>query len=247
MNSPDAMEMSNDMRSLGAGSDARGPEAMGGRAQLLSIAILDPNLERRNAIAGILCGLGSNAVRPRVTTLMNVEDFRSLFKQDFRIVFVAVDGDAEFAMKTVEAVCSGSSAIVVGYSPSTNDELVINCIRAGVREFLVYPFSPAVVEAALIRLNGRAMLQPETKKVVGKSFVFIGAKGGSGGTTAACNFAVSMAKDSKKDTLLIDLDLPLGDASLVLGAAGEFSTVDALNDPERLDSTFLRQLVAGYN
>jgi pilus assembly protein CpaE len=246
MNSPDSIEISNDMRTLGAGSDARG-EAMGGRAQLLSIAILDPNHERRNAIAGILCGLGSNEVRPRVTTLMNLEDFRSLFKQDFRIVFVAVDGDAEFAMKTVEAVCSSTSAIVVGYSPSTNDDLLINCIRAGVREFLVYPFSPAVVEAALIRLNGRALLQPETKKVVGKSFVFIGAKGGSGGTTAACNFAVSMAKDSKKDTLLIDLDLPLGDASLVLGAAGEFSTVDALNDPERLDSTFLRKLVAEHS
>jgi pilus assembly protein CpaE len=247
MNSPDSIEMSNDMRSLGPNGDARGPEAMGGRAQLLSIAVLDPNLERRNAVAGILCGLGSNEIKPRVTTLMNIEDFRSLYKQDFKIVFVAVDGDAEFAMKTVEAVCSSSSASVVGYSPSTNDNLLINCIRAGVREFLVYPFEPSVVEAALIRVNGRATLQPETNKVVGKSFVFIGAKGGSGGTTAACNFAVSMAKDSKKETLLIDLDLPLGDASLVLGVAGEFSTVDALNDPERLDSTFLRKLVAQHN
>jgi pilus assembly protein CpaE len=246
MNSPDSMEMSNDMRSLGAGSDARGT-AMGGRAQLMSIAILDPNLERRNAVAGILCGLGSNAIRPRVTTLMNIEDFRSLYKQDFKIVFVAVDGDAEFAMKTVEAVCSSSSASVVGYSPSTNDNLLINCIRAGVREFLIYPFEPSVVEAALVRVSGRAMLQPETNKVVGKSFVFIGAKGGAGGTTAACNFAVSMAKDSRKETLLIDLDLPLGDASLVLGVAGEFSTVDALNDPERLDSTFLRKILAQHS
>ncbi len=246
MNSPDSLEMSNDMRALGANGDARG-EAMGGRAQLLSIAILDPNFERRNAVAGILCGLGSNAIRPRVTSLMNMEDFRSLVKQDFRIVFVAVDGDPEDAMKTIEAVCRNGSAILVAYSPSTNDDLFINCIRAGVREFLIYPFSPAVVEAALIRVNGRGLPAPEEKKVVGKSFVFIGAKGGSGGTTAACNFAISMAKDSKKETLLIDLDLPLGDASLVLGVAGEFSTVDALNDPERLDSTFLRKLLAQHS
>ena len=246
LNSPDAMEMGNDMRSPSTGSDARGT-AMGGRAQVLSIAVLDPNLERRNAVAAVLCGLGSHELKPRVTTLMNVEDFRSLYKQDFKFVFVAVDGDAEFAMKTVEAVCSCSSASVVGYSPSTNDNLLINCIRAGVREFLIYPFGPSVVEAALARVSGRAALQPETNKVVGKSFVFIGAKGGSGGTTAACNFAVSMAKDSKKNTLLIDLDLPLGDASLVLGAGGEFSTFDALKDPERLDSTFLRKLVAQHS
>jgi pilus assembly protein CpaE len=246
MNSPDSMEMSNDMRALGAGSDARG-EAMGGRAQLLSIAILDPNFERRNAVAGILCGLGSNAIRPRVTTLMNMEDFRSLAKQDFRIVFVAVDGDAEATMATIETVCSSGSAIAVAYSPSTNDDLLINCMRGGVREFLIYPFSPAVVEAALIRVNGRGLLTPEEKKVVGKSFVFIGAKGGSGGTTAACNFAISMAKDSKKETLLIDLDLPLGDASLVLGVPGEFSTFDALSDPDRLDSTFLRKILAQHS
>jgi pilus assembly protein CpaE len=245
MNSPDSLEMSNDMRALGAG-DARG-EAMGGRAQLLSIAILDPNFERRNAVTGILCGLGSNAIRPRVTSLMNMEDFRSLVKQDFRIVFVAVDGDPEDAMKTIEAVCSSGSAIAVAYSPSTNDDLLINCMRGGVREFLIYPFSPAVVEAALIRVNGRGLLAPEEKKVAGKSFVFIGAKGGSGGTTAACNFAISMAKDSKKETLLIDLDLPLGDASLVLGVPSEFSTFDALSDPDRLDSTFLRKILAQHS
>src|SRR5580698_2079728 len=245
MNSPDSLEMSNDMRALGAG-DARG-EAMGGRAQLLSIAILDPNFERRNAVTGILCGLGSNAIRPRVTSLMNMEDFRSLVKQDFRIVFVAVDGDPDDAMKTTEAVCSTGSAIAVAYSPSTNDDLLINCMRGGVREFLIYPFSPAVVEAALIRVNGRGLLAPEEKKVAGKSFVFIGAKGGSGGTTAACNFAISMAKDSKKETLLIDLDLPLGDASLVLGVPGEFSTFDALSDPDRLDSTFLRKILAQHS
>jgi len=159
MNSPDSLEMSNDMRALGAG-DARG-EAMGGRAQLLSIAILDPNFERRNAVTGILCGLGSNAIRPRVTSLMNMEDFRSLVKQDFRIVFVAVDGDPEDAMKTIEAVCSSGSAIAVAYSPSTNDDLLINCMRGGVREFLIYPFSPAVVEAALIRVNGRGLPAPD--------------------------------------------------------------------------------------
>jgi len=246
MDYQDSVEMSNDMRSQGANGDARG-EAMGGRAKLLPIAILDPNFERRNAVTGILCGLGSSDIRPRVTSLMNLEDFQSLSKQEFKIVFVAVDGDAENAMKTVEAVCSNSSVIAVAYSPTTNDDLLINCIRGGVREFLVYPFAPAVVEAALKRVNSRGLPAQETKKVVGKSFVFIGAKGGSGGTTAACNFAVSMAKDSKKETLLIDLDLPLGDASLVLGAAGEFSAVDALADPERLDSTFLRKLLAQHS
>ncbi|MEI9969827.1 MAG: hypothetical protein WDM87_14830 [Terracidiphilus sp.] len=112
MDFQDSIEMSNDMRSQGvngANGDSRG-EAMGGRAKLLPIAILDPNFERRNAVVGILCGLGSHEIKPRVTTLMNLEDFRSLAKQDFRIVFVAVDGDAEAAMATIETVCKSGSA-----------------------------------------------------------------------------------------------------------------------------------------
>ena len=45
----------------------------------------------------------------------------------------------------------------------------------------------------------------------------MGAKGGAGATMLACNFAVALAQESGKKTLLIDLDLPLGDAALNLG------------------------------
>ena len=56
----------------------------------------------------------------------------------------------------------------------------------------------------------------------------MGAKGGAGVTTLACNFAVALAQDPSQKTLLIDLDLPLGDAALNLGIIAEFSTIDAL-------------------
>jgi pilus assembly protein CpaE len=56
-----------------------------------------------------------------------------------------------------------------------------------------------------------------------------------------------MARDSKRETLLIDLDLPLGDAALVLGIASEFSSVDAMSDSERLDGTFLKKLLTRHS
>ena len=66
-------------------------------------------------------------------------------------------------------------------------------------------------------------------------------------TTAACNFAISMAQESRRSTLLIDLDLPLGDAALNLGITSEFSAMDALREPDRLDSQFLQQLAARHS
>ncbi len=172
---------------------------------------------------------------PRVTTLMNIEDFLSLAKQEFKIVFVAVDGDPDVAMKTIGSLYLASgSTVAVAYSPSTNDDLLINCIRAGV-QFLVYPFAPNVVEDAINRVNGRGLLTPDTKKAAGKSFLFIGAKGGAGGTTRRLAILPSRWPGIQENSL-IDLDVPLGDAALILGLAGEFSTVDALRDPDRLDA-----------
>ncbi len=74
----------------------------------------------------------------------------------------------------------------------------------------------------------------------------MGAKGGAG-ATLACNFAVSLAKESGQRTVLIDLDLPLGDAALNLGIAAEFSAIDALQAAERLDARFLSQLLVKHS
>ena len=82
-----------------------------------------------------------------------------------------------------------------------------------------------------------------SKKTSGKLLVFMGAKGGSGVTTVACNFAVALAQEPNQKTLLIDLDLPFGDAALNLGIIAEFSTIDALQQAERLDGSFLAKLL----
>ena len=86
-----------------------------------------------------------------------------------------------------------------------------------------------------------------TKKAAGRLLTFIGAKGGAGATTIACNFAVALAQDPNQKTLLIDLDLPLGDAALNLGIAAEYSTINALQSTNRLDASFLSQLLVKHS
>jgi pilus assembly protein CpaE len=223
-----------------------GSNPYGDRAHAQSIAIVDPDLERRNAVSGIVCALRPNGAVPRVTTLSDVANSQALMNQGFDVVLIAVDRDKEPALRTIEALCRMGTATPMAYSQRTDDDMLIRCMRAGVREFLLYPFAPGVIEEAFGRTASRGQLTPDTKKVVGKSFVFLGAKGGSGVTTAACNFAVSLAQESKRNTLLIDLDLPLGDAALCLGVASEFSTLDALRDAERLDPTFLAKLLSKH-
>jgi pilus assembly protein CpaE len=58
---------------------------------------------------------------------------------------------------------------------------------------------------------------------------------------------VSLVHDFKHTALLIDLDLPLGDAALTLGISPQFSAVDALQNYTRLDTNFLSRLLTSHN
>ena len=220
--------------------------SFGGQLPALSIAVVDSDFERRNAIAGIVNALRISGKTPRVTMLPDVGNSQMMMNQGFDVVLMAVDKEKEVALRTIEALCRSGTATPMAYSQRTDDDLLIRCMRAGVREFLLYPFGAGILEEAFGRTSSRGQLTPDTKKVVGKSFVFLGAKGGSGVTTAACNFAVSLAQESKRSTLLIDLDLPLGDAALSLGVSSEFSTIEALREADRMDGTFLAKLLSKH-
>jgi Flp pilus assembly CpaE family ATPase len=134
------------------------------------------------------------------------------------------------------------------YSMKADSDQLVRCMRAGAREFLTLPFAKNTVAEALARAATRRPPAPSTqKKAGGRLMVFLGAKGGDGVTTLACNFAVSMAKESGQSTLLIDLDLPLGDAALNLGVVAEYSTINALQNAARLDSAFLSKLLVKHS
>lgn len=67
-------------------------------------------------------------------------------------------------------------------------------------------------------------------------------KGGTGKTVVATNLAAAFAKDGKRKTLLIDLDLQFGDAAIMLGIEPEKTIFDLVTAPGELDP----EKLAGY-
>lgn len=113
--------------------------------------------------------------------------------------------------------------------------LMLEAMRAGVTECIT-EIERGDLEAAINRL-----VDQRAAPVAGEVFVFVGAKGGVGTTTAAVNIATELAKFGA--TLFIDLHLAGGDAALFLGADAHFSVVDGLENTHRLDAAFFRNLV----
>jgi pilus assembly protein CpaE len=212
----------------------------------LSVALIGPEAWRRKALAHALEGPGSSVPR-ELTFYPDFDQVAKLIELNFDVVMIDLDSNPEVALDLVESLCSGSSATVMVYSTIVDSELMIRCMRAGARELLNIPLAPGAMAEAMVRASVRRSSMRAPKKSDSKLFVFWGAKGGSGVTTVATNFAVSLAKESRQKTLLIDLDLPLGDAALGLGLTSQYSTADAVRNFGRLDSNFLSRLVVKHS
>jgi pilus assembly protein CpaE len=223
---------------------AHGPDSLD--VHVLSVALIGPDEQRRRAVARALAGSQANVTR-EFASYPELDDVPRLLETDYDVIIVDLDSDPEHALDLVEHICGNSSATVMVYSAQADSELLVRCMRAGAREFLSQPIAPNTIAEALVRASVRRPVVRAPKKAPGKLLIFAGAKGGSGVSTIASNFAILLAQESHKNTLLLDLDLPLGAAALDLGIMTQFSTANALQNISRLDSNFLSKLLTKHS
>jgi pilus assembly protein CpaE len=243
------VEAKQDFRSSGStqivmATPTQDPDALG--TNLLTIALMGPEQQRRGAVAMALSGLQAGMTR-EFSAYPELDEIPKIMEDGYDVVIVDLDSNSEYALDLIEAICARGTATVMVYSSRADSELLVRCMRAGAREFLTLPFSAGTIGEAMVRASVRRPTHKPVKKSIGKLFVFLGAKGGSGVTTLACNFAVSLAHESTQTTLLIDLHLPLGDAALDLGITAQYSTINALQNASRLDSNFLSKLLTKHS
>lgn len=215
-------------------------------ANVLTIALIGPDQQRRGAVAIALTGLQAGVTR-EFPTYPELDEVPQMLQDNYDVVIIDLDSNPEYALDLVETICTSGTPTVMVYSSSTDSELLVRCMRAGAREFLTQPVASGTIGEALVRASVRRPTGRTVKKAPGRMFVFLGAKGGSGVTTLACNFAVSLAQETSQKTLLIDLHLPLGDAALDLGITAQYSTVNALQNSSRLDSNYLSRLLTQHS
>jgi pilus assembly protein CpaE len=221
----------------------------------LSIAVISPDKSNRDQALSALARFTNGSIREFISYPPGASAIAHTLKQDFDVVIIDLDSDPEYALELVENVCAGGSTNVIVYSAKPDPAVLLSCMRAGAREFLPMPIGVDAMSEALVRVSARRLEMPEQKSVKrnmmqdskGKLLLFMSAKGGAGVTTLACNLAVSLAKDFEKRTLLVDMNLPLGDAALNLGVSSEYSSVNALENFHRLDGSLLNSLVVRHS
>jgi pilus assembly protein CpaE len=211
------------------------------KSRFLSIGLVGENDANRLAITRELCGPEVGVLRDYYLNF----DLGILLAQKHDAVIIDLDHDLERASHLIRALADAKVPSIMVYSAHPEEGLITRALQSGANEFLLLPLAPETMSGALLRASARRPHTP-TIQEQGELFVFFGVKGGVGVTTIASNFAILLARESGKKTLLMDFDLPLGDIALNLGLTGKHSTLDALQNVTRLDEYFLSTILQPY-
>ena len=155
------------------------------------------------------------------------------------IILETIKGGEELmqGLNGLAEVCDPSTrVIIVGH---INDiALYRELISKGVSEYLISPRSPLT----MIRSIASLYADPSAA-AIGRNIAFVGARGGVGSSTLCHNVGWAVSEQFKSDTVIIDLDLPFGTASLDLEQDPSQGLAEALAAPERLDDVLLDRLL----
>jgi pilus assembly protein CpaE len=112
-------------------------------------------------------------------------------------------------------------------------------IRSGISEYVVAPISMADIVGVISTI----FVDPEAEPV-GRSIVFVGAKGGVGSSTIAHNVGWAMSNLFGSEVVVADLDLAFGTANINFDQDPAQGIAEAVFAPERIDEVYLDRLLA---
>jgi pilus assembly protein CpaE len=134
--------------------------------------------------------------------------------------------------------------LFIATGPVLSSEQLMQAMRSGISDYLPKPVATEDLRAAGIRCaNKLRKADGEKLRQPGRILSFFSPKGGGGATTLATNLAILIHRTTKKQTLLVDLDLELGESALVLGVQPRFNFVDFAENFRRMDASLLSSYI----
>jgi len=162
------------------------------------------------------------------------------------LVVVDLESDPHIGLRFIQyLVDTGVSKAIIAAGRDLSQELLMQAMQAGVTEVLSKPVTSTQVIASLQRIwrkTGRRIEEP-AKSAPGRVIALFGTKGGVGTSSLAVNLAVEIQRMTRKRTLLLDLDIELGETALMLGMEPKFSLTDLIRNFHRVDSGLLASYI----
>jgi pilus assembly protein CpaE len=156
------------------------------------------------------------------------------------VIILETEGSSDIlaGLDELATVCDpGTRVVVIGTAHDTAPYREL--VRRGVSDYVIGPVIPLDVVRSICSL-----FSASEAVALGRIIAIVGAKGGVGASTIAHNVAWAVARDLALDSVVIDLDLAFGTASLDYNQDPLQGIANAVFSAERLDTTVMERLLA---
>ncbi len=148
------------------------------------------------------------------------------------------------AAELVKQVDSNAPGVqIVAISRDSDPGILLETMRAGIREFVAAPFHPSYLESALHRVRELIDKRPPSFETSDLVYSFLPSKAGVGASTIALNTAIALSQVPETRVMLSDFDLNSGMMRFMLKLDNAYSVADAAEHALEVDEALWPQLV----
>lgn len=216
----------------------------------IALASTDGHLEEllRESVRDASLPVRIDVVIPASARDLEPEQMERIRAADPHVVVLDMADDPNRALRAAAAIGTRlPRTALLGVGPQLDASVLLEAMRAGIVEYVPRPAETAGIYEALGRImRKRGWAETVEERHNGKILAFFSPKGGAGSTSVATNVAIEIHRLTGKKTLLVDLDLELGEIASLLGVQPRFHFVDLVRNFHRMDADLLASYIEGH-
>jgi len=160
------------------------------------------------------------------------------------MVVVNLDADPEHLLALAADISTKQPHLALfGISQSNDPDLILQAMRSGFRDFLIWPIDDDRLETAIERFVQIAPAQASK----GELICVLGPTGGCGASTLAVNLACELSVLAPNRTVIVDLDLAFGHVATMLDVSPQFTLADLCQTFESIDPSMVEKALVKHD
>jgi pilus assembly protein CpaE len=153
------------------------------------------------------------------------------------LVFFHLDPRPDAVVEVIEQVSAKYSDLaMIALSHKTDPESILAPMRAGCDQFVCEPIDAGDLSNAVTRVASRRLSAAARSRTI----CVMGASGGAGATTIACNLALEIGHIVDRDCALVDLDMQFGDVAVNFDVEPRFNIFDLADGGTEIDKAIVQ-------
>ena len=164
-----------------------------------------------------------------------VELVRFLRAHAPQLIFLSIDSMKKVLEIAHEVEKNAPGVQLVAVSRICNPQLLLEVMRAGIREFVSLPFDRQTLAEAMTRIENALAERPAEIRATNQIFAFLPSKGGVGTSTIAVNTSIALSRMPNSSVLLSDFDLNSGMIRFMLKVQNAYCVTDAAEHSLEID------------